>query len=289
MAPVRAELKVQAHHIRDTLGPLLLANLNLPHLDHWTRESLRTFLLSLLDPSPPGITYADIQYSHIEKAILEVQLWSHEPELKTLATRVLKEWDQRFAAEGGVSIEVKRFVWGQGNVLEGCSRVQDSNGNWVWTAMPSRNWKSTGSMNLLVGQWWVHPICVFRDGYISAVKDWVSCDNKRAYAIVLGRNPQKSAGEGETEVRWSATSFSREVIALCSNLREREPVRVFQRANQVHKDAPSCGIRYDGLYVWLQRLGPDADLSQIHDCNMGNGSEERRWQPRVESGVGTRD
>jgi hypothetical protein len=254
MAPKRAELKVQARHIRDTLGPLRLANHNLPHLDNWTRESLRTFLLSLLDPTPPLVTYADIQFSHVENAISELQLWSHEPELKTLATRVLNEWDKRFAAEGGVSVGVKRFVWGKGNILEGCKRTRNSNGKWVWKASVSRHWKTLGDMGLLVGQWWVHPVCVYRDGFISAVKEWVSCDDKRAYAVVLGRDLQQNDDGGETVIKWFAKGFPKEVKALCNNLRQQEPVRVFRRANLVHKDAPCCGIRYDGLYVCLQGL-----------------------------------
>ncbi|KAG6361980.1 hypothetical protein INS49_010209 [Diaporthe citri] len=123
-----------------------------------------------------------------------------------------------------------------------------------------RSAKVLGDNGLAAGDWFPYRLCALRDGAHGESQAGISGVDDGAWSIVVA-GAYEGVDEDRGDVIWysapgSADNENRNEAQTTSgtgwlqrSLATRNPVRVLRAANKKSAYAPSCGIRYDGLYV----------------------------------------
>ncbi|KAH0541982.1 hypothetical protein FGG08_003614 [Glutinoglossum americanum] len=279
----RDELRYKARYIRDIIAPIIASAPDealTPHLLATLRD-----IFTALERTP--ITIFAVEYSRIEKALLEIcaedTKWPEEFVVR--AKRQLHIW----TAELGDISDLMPLLWLPGGRMHGIEKIQagqrprnpgkaerilglkDYGGQpmWQWSVNLSRTKdpRSFGHHGFEVGDWWIDPICAFRDGIIENNVNRMTAGEQGVYAMVLTKNDAIDTEKGTTLCEWNSDQYEEESDALdarklLKNAISHEPIRVLRTSMMQSKMAPVVGVRYDGLYRVL-RYGLKRDNEQL--------------------------
>ena len=157
------------------------------------------------------------------------------------------------------------------HLLRGVTTTQNSNEKKSKGYSIDRNYPFLTSANyvgggdLINGQWWPKRICALRDGAHGAMEAGIHGETgKGAYSIIVGGDSGYDDVDDGEMIQYCGTSSDKKdahgasiptanttrMLESCDRLHNK--IRVLRKAAGTSKHStysPSCGLRYDGLYV----------------------------------------